>query len=107
MSLAITINNEQKVNVTLSPVDANGKPAPLDGVPVWSVVDGDSTVEPAADGLSAEITSSDTPGVTDFLVTADADLGQGVVPISDTIALTVEHAQATALGLAAGTPENK
>ena len=105
--LELTITNEQKVNVQLHPVTGGGNPAPVDGIPDWSVVSGDSTVEPASDGMSADLISSDNPGDTIFMVSADADLGSGVVTISDTITLHVNHALAQSLGLTASDPVNK
>jgi len=102
-----TITNEQKVNVTLNPVTDTGKPAKLDGAPVWSVVSGDSTVVPAADGLSADLVSSDTPGDTVFLVDGDADLGSGVEDIQETITLHVSGANAKNLGITFGKPVAK
>lgn len=105
--LEITITNEQQVNVTLHPVTATGRPAQVDGAPTWEVVTGNSTVTPAADGLSADLISSDDPGDTDFLVKADADLGSGVVEISDIIRLSVAGAQAANLGVVAGAPTPK
>ncbi len=107
MPVAVTITNEQKVTATLVPVTDTGKPATLDGVPTWEVASGTSTVVPAANGLSAELISSDDPGDTVYLVKADADLGSGVVEISDTITLTVEGALATNLGLAISAPVPK
>jgi hypothetical protein len=107
MPVTITITNEQKVTATLKPVSDTGKPAKLDGAPTWSVVTGLSTVVPAADGLSAELISADDPGDTQFLVKADADLGAGVVEISDTIDLTVQGALATNLGIAISAPVPK
>ncbi len=107
MPVEITLTNQQKVTVTLTPVTDTGAPAKLDGIPEWSVVSGGSTVVPAADGLSAEIISSDDPGDTAYLVKADADLGAGVVEISDTIGLIVLGAMATNLGLTVGTPVPK
>jgi hypothetical protein len=107
MAVAIKITNEQQVNVTLSPKTDSGKPAKLDGAPVWSVVSGDSTVVPAADGLSADLISSDTPGDTTFLVDADADLGSGVEDLQETITLTVAGANAKNLGITVGTPTLK
>ncbi len=103
----IKITNEQKVRVALAPKTATGKPAPLDGKPTWVVSSGDSTVVVAEDGLSAELVSSDTPGETIVVVEADADLGEGVVTITDAIKLTVEGALATSLGLSVGEPEAK
>lgn len=105
--LSLTITTEQQVVVTLNPVTPKGKPVKLDGVPVWTVVDGLATVTPAADGLSATLVSSDTAGVTDFMVSADADLGAGVDTITDTIALTCKDPDASSLGLVAGTPSDK
>lgn len=103
----ITITNEQKVKATLNPVTATGRPAKLDGAPKWVVSSGDATVVPAADGLSCELVSGDNPGDTVILVSADADLGSGVVTISDSITLHVQGALATNLGLTVGTPEAK
>ena len=105
--LELTITNEQKVNVQLHPVTSGGNPAPVDGAPAWSVVSGDATVQPASDGMSADLVSSDNPGDTVFMVTADADLGTGVEPISDTITLHTQHANAAALGLTASDPVPK
>jgi hypothetical protein len=102
-----TITNEQKVNVTLKPVTDTGKPAKLDGAPAWSVVSGDATVVPAADGLSADLVSSDTPGVSVFLVDGDADLGSGVEDIQETITLHVAGANAKNLGISFGSPVPK
>jgi hypothetical protein len=105
--LEVNITNEQQVKVTLKPVTATGKPATLDGVPAWEIVTGNATLTPADDGMSADLISSDDPGDTDFLVKADADLGEGVVEISDIIRLHVAGAQADNLGLSAGEPTPK
>lgn len=107
MPLDLTITNEQKIEVTLAPVTATGRPAVLDGAPEWSVISGNSTLEVAADGKSAFLVSADDPGDTQFLVKADADLGEGKEEISDTIRLTVAGARAANLGLTAGTPVAK
>jgi hypothetical protein len=102
MPVAIKITNEQKINVTLSPKTDTGKPAKLDGAPVWSVIAGDSTVVAAPDGLSADLVSSDTPGDTTYLIDADADLGEGKEDLQETITLTVTGANAKNLGVTIG-----
>lgn len=109
MPVAVSITNEQKIKATLSPKTLGGKPTTVDpnNPPKWSVISGESTVVPAPDGLSADLVSSDTPGDTVFLVEADADLGDGVETISDTISLTVIGARAANLGLTLGEAENK
>lgn len=107
MPLDLTITNEQEVDVTVTPVTETGKPAKLDGKPSVSVISGNSTFTQSDDGLTITLRSSDDPGDTDFLVKADADLGEGVQEISDTIRLHVSGAQAANLGLVAGTPRAK
>ena len=107
--LDLTITNDQKITVTLKPNTggASPKPAKVDGIPTWTVQSGDSAVSVAEDGLSAALISSDTPGDSTYLVEADADLGAGIETISDTITLHVVGANATSLGLTAGTAEAK
>ena len=104
--MLITITNEQKVNVTLAPTTAAGNPGTLDGVPQWAVVTGDATIEPSADGLSCYLISGE-PGLSQISVTADADLGEGVTNLTDTVDLAVIPATVSQLGLLAGTPELK
>lgn len=105
--MEITITNEQKVTVTLTPTTATGRPAKLDGPPKWEVQSGNSTVTPSEDGLSAVLTSADEPGLTTVLLTADVDLGEGVTTIQDSISLQVTGALASNLGLTVGQPEPK
>lgn len=109
MPLEISITNEQKIRVTLTPVTATGKPAQLDpnNKPTWEIVTGSSTLAVEPDGLSAFLISGDNPGDSQILIKADADLGDGIVEISDVITLKVIGALAASLGLTVGTPETK
>ena len=102
--MLITITNEQKVMVTLAPTTEAGNPAILDGIPTWTVVQGDATLEVSEDGLSAFLVSGEAEVNSQIEVTADADLGEGVVTLTDVIDLAVVAAQASALGLAVDTP---
>ena len=104
--MLVTITNEQKIQVTLAPTTAAGNPATLDGAPVWAVAAGDATIEVAADGLSCYLISGE-PGNSQITVTADADLGEGVVNLTDTVDLAVVPASASQLGLVTGSPELK
>lgn len=90
--------------MTLAPTTEAGNPATLDGAPVWTVVSGDATLEVAEDGLSAFLVSGAADVNSVIEVTADADLGEGVVTLTDTIDLAVVAASASALGLVQGTP---
>lgn len=105
MPLELTQTNEQQTTVHLTPVTAGGKPAKLDGVPSWSVVSGPATVAPSDDGLSATIASNaDDLGDTVVQVSADADIGEGVEEVADTILMHTTHANAKSLGLTADAP---
>jgi len=105
--MLITITNEEKVSVTLAPTTAAGNAATLDGAPLWAVVAGDATIEVAEDGLSCVLISGEAAINSQIEVTADADLGEGIVALVDTIDLAVVSAEASALGLVAGDPELK
>lgn len=103
--MLFTITTEQKLTLTLAPRTAgtssnpDGNPANVDGAPVWEVTGGDITITPSADGLSCEVLpgAQDTNSV--ITVTADADLGEGVTSIIDTVDVAVVAASASRLGL--------
>lgn len=101
--LDITSTIEEKVHIKLAPKTATGKPATVDGIPVWKV-DAPATVEVDADGLGAFLISGDTVGSSAWSVEADADLGEGVRTISEGGTYTYTDAQAAALGVTAETP---
>jgi hypothetical protein len=106
--LEVTCTNEEKILVTINPQkSATKKPAKLDGPIVVEVQSGTGTFELQPDGVSFFAISGDDPGDTAYLVSGDADLGQGVVPISDVVTLHVEGARADSLGLAAAPPVPK
>ena len=102
--MLITITNEEKVQVTLAPTTAAGNPATLDGLPTWTVLEGDATLEVAEDGLSAFLVSGEADVNSKIEVTADADLGEGVVSLVDVIDLAVVPASASVLGLVVAAP---
>ena len=103
----LTITNEQQIEITLHPVSQGGQPVSVENIQ-WSVVSGNSTViHEGPDATTAILRSEDGVGDTVFLVQADADLGEGVETISDTIVLTVGSPHAQNLGLSAGEPTLK
>lgn len=106
MSLLLT--DVQKATLKIAPVGAKGNPAPVDGVPAWSVADPTIlTITPAADGLSADVASVGPLGASQVNVSADADLGAGVTTIAGTLDVTVAASQAVSLNISAGTPVNQ
>lgn len=108
MPLDLTITNEQKIKITVTPTTASGVPATLDGPIRVSVASGDSTAV-AVDGEpnAAYLVSAATPGDTTFVVEGDADLGAGEQLVQDVAVLHVAGALAANLGLTAGSPEPK
>lgn len=105
--MLLTITNEQKILVTLNPTTEAGNAGSIDGIPTWELVSGDATIEPSADGLSCYLISGEADVNSVITVTADADLGEGVTPLTDTVDLAVVAASASSLGIVAGTAELK
>ena len=76
--------NGQKLPFTLNITDAAGNPAPVDGVPVFTVSDPAliAISDLAADGMSGFVTNLNVLGTATVHVEADADLGSGVSTIA-------------------------
>ena len=102
MPLTVVMSNEQKVRIQASPITQGGQPAPVEGPVLFVVKAGDVAIEPI-DATSAYVVAG-LPGASEVLVSADADLGAGVVTIADTIGVTVSAAMAEQLGLQADAP---
>lgn len=102
-ALFMTITDSQQVVATIKPVNKRGQPAPVQpGSVLWT---GPSfvAITPAPDGLSATIVAMGI-GSGELSVSADADLGEGVVTISGTVPFEVIPSQATSVGFEFGTP---
>lgn len=86
------------------PVDAKGKTAKLDGVPVWKLDDETNAqiMSQAADGLSCVVHLSDNPSATQLQVAGDADLGEGVTSLSSNIVINIVPGDAVSLGTVSG-----
>lgn len=102
-----TITNEQKIMFSLNPVTDAGHPASFDGSPRLSIVSGNGTFSLAEGGFSGELVSTETPGDTTYLLEADADLGDGVELIQETILIHTAGAKAKSFGFSFGTPQPK
>lgn len=98
-------------NVALTITDKGGKPAKVDGVPVWASSDATVlAVTPAADGMSA-VVDTVAVGTARVSVKADADMGAGVMEItgvSEDVNVTLGTAhQASMMVLSLGSPVDK
>jgi hypothetical protein len=105
------INTSQQYNPVLAITNANGDPAPVDGIPVWASSDPTViAVTASADGMTA-VAPAIAPGVARITVTADADMGSGtttITGVSEDINVTVDPAnQASVMTLTLGAPVPK
>lgn len=107
MPIEVNLTNEEQIRVTANPTTAGGRPASLDGAVRASVISGEGTVLPGSNDREVVLASGDNPGDVTFLIEADADLGEGVQLIQDTVTLHVAGAMAQNLGLVVGAPEPK
>ena len=103
----MVLTDSQKVALSIQPVDKKGKPALVEGVPVWmssdvAIVD----VQPLPDGLSAFAVAQDL-GHAQISVMADADLGEGTTLITGVLEIDVVAGQAVGLTINAGEPEEQ
>lgn len=106
--MQITLTNAQKVHITLTPMDAQGNPAPVDGVPIWALSDPSFvTLEIAEDGMSAWAITIGPVGTCRLNVSADADLGEGIVTIAGDLDIEVTASQAVSLGINTDAPVPK
>jgi hypothetical protein len=103
----LALQNDQQVTASIQPVDAKGNPAKVDGIPEWTSSSADvAVVQAAPDGLSATVAGVDI-GTCQVNVSADADLGEGVKPLTGTLDVEVVAGSAVALSITTGTPEPK
>lgn len=99
----ITINQELPIHI--SPKDARGNVARVDGDPTWSVSD-DSLVElvPGTDEFDKVVRPKGPIGAALITCTVDADLGEGVKNLVGQLTVTVLPGEASTLAINAGTP---
>ncbi len=102
-----TITTTQQFTLSITPVDRKGKPAPVDGAPSWaSSNEAVASVVPNPGGLSALVVAQ---GIGDYTisVSADADLGEGVLTITASDSGSVSQGTATAVGFTIGAVEEQ
>lgn len=111
--MAVNISTDEHFpNVVLSIFAADGvTPAKVDGIPVWATSDATMiSVKPTADGMGADVETVAPGGPVRITVSADADMGAGIVTItgvSDDITVTPGLPVAAVMKLDLGTPAHK
>lgn len=103
----LILTNSQEVDLAIQPLDARGKPAQVDGVPVWTCSDlSRAQLVASEDGLSCVVKAVDN-GAAQISVSADADLGAGTKTITGVLQLEIVSGSAVSLGIIAGTPREQ
>jgi len=106
--MGLVLTDIQEVGLSITPINAAGNPAPIDGTPAWGVSDPTlATVAVSADGLSVVVSTTGKLGSFQVNVSADADMGTGVKPIAGTLDVQVIASEATSVGIVAGVPTDK
>lgn len=99
MPLEITSTTEEQARIGVTPLSAAGKPAKIQpGSLAVTVQSGPGTALVVNDGEILSVSGTD-PGDTVLVVSADADLGDGVVEVADIVTHKVSGALAANLGL--------
>lgn len=102
ITMGLTIAADKKRTLSIAPVDAKGRPAKIDGVPVWDVTPtGGVSLFPSTDGLSCDIVWLDARQQV-VSVQADADLGAGVKTITGSLDVETLSAEAVGFTINAG-----
>ena len=105
--MALTLTSVQQAALSISAVDAKGNPAPVENV-VYTGSDPNILVVRAdpADETKATVLAR-TVGTAQVTVKADADIGEGEKELMGLLDVEVVAAEAVALSITAGTPEDQ
>ena len=98
------LTDSQKVVLNVGAVSAAGNPAPLEGVTVTSSDETVVTVVGGAEG-SFVLSSTGKVGTSQIVVSADARIGEGEVPLTGSEVIEVVGGEAVQVALTFGAPE--
>lgn len=100
------LGDSEHATATIAPLDKAGNPATVQaGSTVFAVSDPSLVTVTPVDDTSAVVQAIGPLGSFDLTVSADADLGDGVVTITDSLTINVVAGVAANLGLGLGVPE--
>lgn len=100
----ITITDSQQFIISAQPVDKKGNPAQVDGPLNFVSSDPALLAVTAIDAFSANCVAVGPLGAAQVVVTGDADLGAGVVPITGIEDVVIIAGAAVNLGVTSGAP---
>jgi len=105
--ISVTMNDQEMTVLTIAPTDADGDPAAVENV-VWTTNNPDVvSLTTGSDPLTCQVYSRGVLGQAEITVEADADLGEGMSPLTETAYVTVIQSMATDLNLFAAAPTPK
>jgi len=100
------LKTTQNVSLTFSPTDNAGNTVPVRGVPAWTVSDAAVVqLTVASDGLSCTAQAVGEVGIAQVHVTADANMGDGFVKITDFVSIEVQDGIYVPSSIIVGTPQ--
>ena len=104
--MALVLNADQKVKLTITPVDAYGNLSVVENV-TWSVSDPEVLMIEELTSTEVYAVAVGPTGDAQVVVTADAKIGEGETVLRGVLDFTVLPAEAVSLSVVAGTPELK
>lgn len=86
----LVLRDNQQARVSIAIRSARGNPAVVDGTPQWSVSSAAHLeVVAEADGMAALVRALGPSGAAQVSVHVDADLGEGVIPVTGVLDVNV------------------
>lgn len=99
----VTISADKKRTFSVQPVDSKGRPAAIEGIPVWDLAaPGGVTLFPTPDGLACDVVWIEAKQGIVLTVKADADLGAGVREITGSVDIETLGAEAVGFAISTG-----
>ena len=105
--LMLTLTSTQKAALSVTAVDAKGNPAPVENVVFIGSDPAVAVVQTNASDPTKATVFGRTVGTMQVRVTADADIGEGEKELAGLLDVEIVAAEAVALGITAGTPEEQ
>lgn len=104
--MSFILNADQKVKLTITPVDSYGNISVVENV-VWASTNEEVIAIEQLSDTEVYATALGPVGDAQVSVVADAKIGEGVAVLTGVLDFTVLPAEAVALSVVTGTPEPK
>ena len=105
--MALTLSSVQQAALSISAVDAKGNPAPVENVVYQGSDPAIAVVITDPNDATKAVVAARAVGTAQVTVKADADIGEGEKELMGLLDVEVVAAEAVALSITAGTPEDQ